>query len=363
VCLALGLAAAVPTDKDTLNILFSKFVKEHGKVYNTREEMIHRQKIFAENLQKIEQHNRAGASYKMGVNQFTDLTEEEFRSQFLGYRHVPLPQTAAPASPVRRNKALPDSVDWRDKDVITAVKNQGQCGSCWAFATTEMIESYAALAAGSLPVLSAQQVTACTPNPLACGGTGGCMGSIPQLGYTYIQLFGHATEEDYPYVSGSTMVTGDCLYDMSNTAPLVGITGYNTITNDQEATMTHLAEVGPLAVAVDASRWSGYRNGVFDGCAFDANIALNHAVQLVGYGTDAAEGDYWIVRNSWGASWGESGYIRLKRTADMECGTDSTPLDGTACVGGPGSDSQHVCGQCGVLFDVSYPLGAHMMNP
>ncbi len=111
-------------------------------------------------------------------------------------------------------------------------------------------------------------------------------------------------------MSGSTMVTGDCLYDMSNTAPLVGITGYNTITNDQEATMTHLAEVGPLAVAVDASRWSGYRNGVFDGCAFDANIALNHAVQLVGYGTDAAEGDYWIVRNSWGASWGESGYIR-----------------------------------------------------
>ncbi len=92
------------------------------------------------------------------MNQFTDLTEEEFRSQFLGYRHVPLPQAAAPAaSPVRRNKALPDSVDWRDKDVITAVKNQGQCGSCWAFATTEMIESYAALAAGSLPVLSAQQ--------------------------------------------------------------------------------------------------------------------------------------------------------------------------------------------------------------
>jgi len=114
----------------------------------------------------------------------------------------------------------------------------------------------------------------------------------------------------FSYVSGSTMVTGDCLYDMSNTAPLVGITGYNTITNDQEATMTHLAEVGPLAVAVDASRWSGYRGGVFDGCAFDANIALNHAVQLVGYGTDAAEGDYWIVRNSWGASWGESGYIR-----------------------------------------------------
>merc|ERR1712184_11650 len=89
-----------------------------------------------------------------------------------------------------------------------------------------------------------------------------------------------------------------------------------------------------------------------------SNIALNHAVQLVGYGTDAAEGDYWIVRNSWGSGWGEGGYIRLARDAEAQCGTDSTPMDGTACVGGPGNDEQHVCGQCGVLFDVSWPLGA-----
>jgi len=88
-------------------------------------------------------------------------------------------------------------------------------------------------------------------------------------------------------------------------------------------------------------------------------LALNHAVQLVGYGTDEAEGDYWIVRNSWGTGWGEGGYIRLARDAEAQCGTDSTPMDGTACVGGPGNDEQHVCGQCGVLFDVSYPLGAH----
>merc|ERR1712037_590295 len=123
------------------------------------------------------------------------------------------------------------------------------------------------------------------------------------------------------------------MYDFTNTAPVVGITGYNTLApNDQAAVMTHLAEVGPLGVAVYASGWGGYSSGVYSGCAYDSNIALNHAVQLVGYGTDAAEGDYWIVRNSWGSGWGEGGYI---------------------------NDEQHVCGQCGVLFDVSWPLGAH----
>ena len=123
--------------------------------------------------------------------------------------------------------------------------------------------------------------------------------------------------------------------------------------------MQHLAEVGPLAVSVYASSWGAYSGGVFEGCSYDSNIALNHAVQLVGYGTDEALGDYWIVRNSWGSRGGEDGYIRLKRDSAAQCGTDSTPMDGTACSGGPGSDEQHVCGQCGVLFDVSYPLGVH----
>ena len=135
----------------------------------------------------------------LGINQFSDLTDAEFRSQNLGgYKALSKPQSSA--QPVERKaiKDLPESVDWRDKGAITDVKNQGQCGSCWAFATTEVIESYAAIATGSLPVLSSQQVTSCTPNPLSCGGVGGCMGSIPQLGYSYIQLFGHSTEDDYP---------------------------------------------------------------------------------------------------------------------------------------------------------------------
>jgi len=353
-------AVALAGQADYAKLQFAQFKEQYGKIYKTRSEHQMRFDIFQANLKKIEEHNKSGASWKKGINQFSDLTEAEFEAIYVGgYKRLPIPSgnftiKSKPA------KDLPAEVDWRKQGVITDVKNQGQCGSCWAFCTTEMIESYAGIATGSTPELSSQQVTSCTPNPLSCGGTGGCMGSIAQLGYTYIQLFGHVTEEDYPYTSGTTTETGDCMYDFMNTAPAIGITGYNVLpSNDQDAVLTHLAEVGPLAVSVYASGWGSYSSGVYDGCDFDANIAMNHAVQLVGYGTDASEGDYWIVRNSWGSRWGEDGYIRLQRQSTAQCGTDSTPMDGSACVGGPGNDEQHVCGQCGILFDSSYPLGAH----
>jgi len=342
---------------------FMEFKMKYQKTYSSRVETSVRATIFAQNLKRIEEHNKSGYAWTMGVTEFADLTDAEFESIYLGgYKKLRSPGLGNSPSVVSRSaKNLPASVDWRESNTITAIKNQGSCGSCWAFCTTEMIESYAAIATGNLTELSSQQVTSCTPNPLSCGGTGGCHGSIPQLGYTYIQLFGSVSEEDYPYISGTTSDTEDCVYDLGNATPVVGITGYNTLpANDQDAVMTHIAEVGPLGVAVNANGgWGLYTGGVYDGCSFDKNIALNHAVQMVGYGTDASEGDYWIIRNSWGPSWGEGGYIRLQRQSTAQCGTDSRPLDGTACVGGPGNDEQHVCGQCGVLFDTSYPLGAH----
>merc|ERR1719378_1472109 len=356
-----ALLGAVLASKDAYrDIQFASFREQHGKQYSSKAELELRRDIFHANLVKIEKHNALG-TWKMGVNEFSDLTQAEFEAQMTGgYKRMPQSGAAAPSTTFKAKprSELPDSVDWRDQGAVSEVKNQGQCGSCWAFCTTEMIESYAAIETGTLPELSAQQVTACTPNPLSCGGTGGCMGSIPQLAFTYIQLFGHVTEDEWPYTAGNGN-TGDCEYDYNGMPPSVGLTGYTILDpNNQDAVMQHLAEVGPLAVAVYASGWGSYSSGIYDGCSYDSSIALNHAVQLVGYGSDA-DGDYWIVRNSWGTGWGEDGYIRLRRDATAQCGTDSSPMDGTACADGPGSDEQHVCGQCGVLFDVSYPLGAH----
>jgi len=356
--IGLSLAAA-----DVYKQKFSEFKKEFGKQYETAEEELKRFNIFKANSKEVLEHNRHQHTYTRGINFFTDLTEEEFKSTRLGLKRFPVSSSAPNFSTASKSiKDLPDSVNWVEKGAVTGVKNQGQCGSCWAFSLTAQVESYAQIATGELIELSTQQVTSCTPNDLMCGGTGGCKGSVTQLGFNYLQLFGSVTEADWPYVSGTTANGEECTYDLETITPVVGLTGYNSLTpNNEAAVMQHIAEVGPLAIALDASSWSSYSGGVFDGCAFDENISINHGVQLVGYGSEFGPlgvFDYWLVRNSWGPNWGEDGYIKLLRTS--ECGVNSTPMDGTACVGGPGTDQQRVCGMCGMLLDTTFPLGVHM---
>merc|ERR1711953_962612 len=332
VLLLISLSLASLTSGSGVSDQFQRFKADHGKSYHSTAEESHRFQVFRSNLRKISEHNsQPGVSWQMAVTEFADLTAQEFTETVLG-GYIRTPQTGHTGSGLRSEVAdLPESVDWREAGVITDPKNQGSCGSCWAFATTAQIESYAAINNVSLTKLSAQEVTTCTPNPLHCGGTGGCRGSIPQLGYNYVQLFGLASNADYPYFSGVTGLAGRCKYDIERRTPVVAITGYGS--------------------------------GVFSGCKYENNIALNHAIQLVGYGSDPDHGDFWLVRNSWGSTWGEHGYIRLQREAELTCGTDSTPMQGTACVDGPGTDTQHVCGQCGMLFDMSYPLGAQEWKP
>jgi len=255
-----------------------------------------------------------------------------------------------------RNIRLPTSVDWRTKGVVSAVKNQGGCGSCWAFASAETLESAYAIKTGNLELLSEQQICSCTSNPQDCGGTGGCEGGTPEVAYaSAIKVNGLASEQTYPYVSGNGQ-DFPCKFDPTKTPPVATISAYTVLpSNKQQPILEALVDNGPLAIAVWASPWMSYSSGVFKGCSYSGNMDIDHAVQLVGYGTDPSGGDYWIVRNSWGGTWGEQGYIRLFRdnANSPPCGKDNSPQDGVGCSGGPSVVT--VCGQCGILYDVVYP--------
>jgi cathepsin L len=318
--------------------------------------------LFETRLTAILAHNADPLkTYTRSVNAFTDEAKLP-----LG-RSPTLPRPAAPVADPRvlarlaDPSELPGRVDWRDVGVVSEVKNQGHCGSCWAFATTATVESHVALATGELYSLSPQQLVACSDNSGHCGGQGGCRGSVPQLAMdTIIEMGGWAEEWSNPYVSYMGLTDGACKGLVASSNPgKAGITGYETLpANNASAVMAALAAVGPLAINVDASSWGSYEAGIFGGCSY-TDMDINHVVVLVGYGTDEDSGlDYWLVRNSWSASWGEAGYIRLMRdpVEATPCGVDPTPLDGTGCEGGP--EAQYPCGQCGAVFDVSYPTGA-----
>jgi cathepsin L len=237
---------------------------------------------------------------------------------------------------------------------VTPVKDQGSCGSCWAFSTTESIESNLYINTGVSKVLSPQDVVSCTPNPDHCGGTGGCNGAIAELGFKWVESNGIATESEWPYHA----VTGTCT-NHTMTAIINGCVKLKE--NNYTDLLLAVATIGPISVSVDASRWGTYKSGIYSGCDSQPTLDIDHAVQLVGYGTQSGT-DYWIVRNSWGASWGEQGYIRLLRHSDGSdqwCKKDNTASDGSACDGDPQSIT--VCGECGIWYDNSYPYGARLL--
>jgi len=332
---------------------FDDYKAEFSKTYTPDEEPL-RRALFETKLKKIQQHNRDPyKTWKEGVNQLTDRTPEEFSARLvlkksLLYGHRELAQVHRP----EMVKSLPAHVDWRQKGIVTPVKDQGQCGSCWTFATAELTESYWAMATGNLNILSEQQILDCTPNPNHCGGTGGCEGGTAELAWARITAMGGLSGEwTYPYTS---YYGTDFSCKMNQFSPIANVTKYvNLPINEQVPMVNFLATTGPLAISVDASTWSSYESGVYNGCN-QTNPDLDHAVMLVGYGTDITLGDYWIVRNSWSPQWGENGYIRLKRESPFTCGTDLNPSDGDGCTNGPPTVT--VCGTCGILFDAVYPV-------
>jgi cathepsin L len=292
------------------------------------------------------------------------MTQKEKKAHF-GYSkahrntHKPLKALQSDDLVMKPVAELPTSVDWRTHypTVVSPVKDQGHCGSCWAFAATAVIESHVAIQSGLLFSLAPQQIASCSPNPLQSGGTGGCEGATCQVAFDYAaSSAGLYQEFQYPYVSYG----GEDQTCYTTAEPEAYIGGYHQLAyNNYTELMNGIAQAGPIAVSVDASAWSTYQGGVFTG-GDATNPVINHAVTLVGYGEEEGQ-KYWLVRNSWSPAWGEGGYIKLARSDDDDnkCGMDVEPLDGSACANVPGSDAPvKVCGQNGILSDSSFPTGA-----
>lgn len=359
----LGVAGAVGPKWRELDVSYSfdMFKQDFGKSYSNAAEEIYRKSIFQEWLAKALAHNKnSSKSWKMAINQFSDKTQEEFRNSHGWKPNWGLKTAFVPAPELPANfklEDLPTEIDWRTKNIVTPIKDQGMCGSCWAFASTEQLESSLAQATNALVALSPQNLVSCDPNPQHCGGTGGCGGSVPELAFEYVQQNGIATEAAWPYKSGTTQQDGKCF----NITPSASVTGWVKLQeNNYTQVMYTLANVGPVAVNVDAIPMQAYGGGLFTGCSQDSDTHIDHVVQLVGYGVDKDEGgNYWILRNSWGTTWGEAGYMKLFRHTTDYCGIDIYPSDGTGCTGGP--STVKVCGDCGVVYDVSYPVGAHKL--
>ena len=407
-----------------LNYQFTcdQYAAEYGKVYTEAEKPI-RCEAFRESLAAIKAHNEQApaASWWKGLSEHSDKLPHEFaqlKGLHRGVFHTGFAARAAiPADPAVNSFVAPDELDWRTKGVVTPVKNQGGCGSCWcapppaflaalpasaqahawrstppqpcplslsvpltapraprrtmpppprscarAFSAAETVESAYGMAtlardgkAASIPILAPQQLVDCAPNPKHCGGTGGCEGSTQPLAFDYLVMAkGHDSEADYPYKGRD----GTC--EDGKHKPIVGITGKVELpTNNYTSLMHALVTAGPIAISVDAS-WGAYEGGVFSDPKSGIHTNIDHAVQLVGFGSMGGK-DYWLVRNSWGASWGEQGYIKIERFGEGKepCGTDARPGDGFGCEGSP--STIQVCGTSGILSGSSYPTGAHLL--
>jgi cathepsin L len=292
---------------------FSQFVKKYGKKY-THDEFFPRYNIFKANFNKIRHHNmNSKATYTMAINEFADMTFTEFHSKMTGYKRIDRSLLRAKNSkhaPHLAIKKAADSIDWRQKNAVTPVKNQQQCGSCWAFSTTGSTEGAHAIKTGNLVSLSEQQLVDCSGPQ----GNQGCNGGLMDQGFQYIITNnGITTEAAYPYTASQ----GTCNTNVTSAATL---SSFVDVTSGSETDLLSAVNIGPVSIAIEADQqcFQFYSGGILSDPS--CGMQLDHGVLVVGYGTDSSTNTpYWIVKNSWGASWGEAGYIRLIRGKN-ECG-------------------------------------------
>jgi len=294
-------------DKDQQN-RFANWMKKHNRKYNSNE-FRQRFQNWKNHDDQINAHNSLGASYFLAHNKFSDLSQEEFEANALGAK---IPSDARREAPTEEEINAPakrifggDSRDFRGW--MVPIQNQGQCGSCWAFSTAGAIEAHWAITGHGIVKVSEQQIVDCVTSASGCGG------GWPASAINWVRDHGWASSGgSYPYTSGSNGQAGWC-HDAADSGARVYTGAISAGSNLKYAIDTQ----GPLSVAVDASRWGSYGGGVFS-CP-GQSPGINHAVVVVGYGSDGVQ-EYWLIRNSWDTWWGEQGYMRLK--ADGGYGQD-----------------------------------------
>ena len=299
---------------------FLDFMKRHQKVYETLEILQTRYQYYKENMEFAIKHNSLQSNYTLGETRFADLSFDEFRKYNAFSSDL---QRSSCEAFSRWSASVPTSLDWRTLGAVTEVKDQGQCGSCWSFSATGSMEGAWQIANGELISLSEQQLVDCSSGFKY--GNHGCNGGLMDGAFQYAMDNGMCSEEEYPYVAkGSSCQTCDSL---------VHIQSCVDVTPRNEVDLEMAVSKGPVSVAIEADTrvFQLYTGGVLTDDACGTN--LDHGVLIVGYGTTEDLTDYWIVKNSWGTSWGENGYIRIGKSSDT-----------------------NTAGICGIAQQASYPV-------
>jgi len=316
-CLATVNTVSASFKQTDILLKFTDFVQIYNKNYSD-DELSYRFNVFIDNYKTINDHNSQGHSWTMAINKFADLTPNEFKSQHLCYNPVHSKTFLGRTYFTNTVSDLPTDIDWTSKGVVTPVKDQGQCGSCWAFSSTGSIEGAYALATGKLVSLSEQQLVDCSRSY----GNEGCNGGLFVPSFQYTEKTPLCSQSDYEYKG----VDGTC----KDCTGVTTVDSYVEVTKNSESALQQALLLQPISVAIEADQFSFqfYSSGVMSGTC---GTNLDHGVLLVGYGTDNGK-DFWKIKNSWGANWGENGYIRLSRNV------------------------KQVQGQCGIAMEPSYPI-------
>jgi len=303
---------------------FSNFQERFARKYETLEELENRFQVFRTNLRNIVIHNLDhNQNFTMGVNQFTDLTPEEFKAQYVGGLKAEVGSYGCKTFSSSASGA-PSAIDWRNKGAVTSVKDQGQCGSCWTFSATGAVEGAWAISKGQLIDLSEEQLVECATGREY--GSHGCNGGQMEGAFKYVVENGQCSLSSYPYTSG-TGQSGSC----KSCSAVAHMSSCSDVKPNDQISLKGAVAQQPVAIAIEADTkyFQSYSSGVLTSST--CGTTLDHGVLTVGYGEENGI-KYWLVKNSWGPSWGMGGYVKIGR-----------------------SDSTNDPGICGIAMDPSFP--------